>query len=62
MKITRSLSIDIDVWEKATEYSRRQGMPFSVFVERSLLEEMRRRETPKPDIKMNIGAGEVVKK
>ena len=59
MKITRSLSIDIDVWAKATEQARRKGMPFSVFVERSLVEEMRR-ET-EPDLTTDIKPEEVRK-
>ena len=59
MKITRSLSIDIDVWAKATEQARRKGMPFSVFVERSLVEEMGR-ET-KPDLTTDIKPEEVRK-
>ena len=37
MKIVRSLSIDLEVWESARSHCARHGVSFSAFAEKSII-------------------------
>jgi len=50
MKVTRNISIEHDLWEKATKYARRHDYAsFSSFVEKTLIAAMTKTNETPPD-------------